>query len=440
MDIPIKNKDEESNDFDSKKAELERLVELCLMDGVLTDKERLVLLKKAEELGIDKDAFEIELEAELYKRNQKGNKERDKENEKKELYKLADGFLSDGELNDEERDILHDKAKKLGIDLNEFDSYLARELSEVRNGIRNSAFVKQNVKSDEKRDNKSTKEGLSFSKKLLIVVILAVIGLIVVFSVTKSKNVVSEPMDLSVYVKENPQLVFQKVTFSKFMVLSSRRGGNEHFEKQTAFHVRATGNYYFELDNLEVVDQVINGNQKIIYLTYNCKTMFPVAIDVDIAQKDIVKVESFDPTPISDSEAEAIAQPLSFVAGGLGAWIGGKFGSSLGNGFGTIGKIIGTGAGAAAGGAAAGQFTYVKTKNYLAGLQLASGYTVEESEALIFGAKQLMAAEMIGIDFSDLNCEKSAREHYEKQMEKCLSSVLWKLGWTEVHIQFKYEN
>ena len=220
MDIPIKNKDEESNDFDSKKAELERLVELCLMDGVLTDKERLVLLKKAEELGIDKDAFEIELEAELYKRNQKGNKERDKENEKKELYKLADGFLSDGELNDEERDILHDKAKKLGIDLNEFDSYLARELSEVRNGIRNSAFVKQNVKSDEKRDNKSTKEGLSFSKKLLIVVILAVIGLIVVFSVTKSKNVVSAPMDLSVYVKENPQLVFQKVTFSKLWFLA----------------------------------------------------------------------------------------------------------------------------------------------------------------------------------------------------------------------------
>lgn len=427
-------------DFDSKKAELERLIELCLVDNVLTDKERAVLLKKAEELGLDKDAFEIELEAELYKRNQKENKERDAEKEKEELYKLADRFLSDGELNNEERDILHDKANKLGINLGEFDAYLARELSAIKGKTGNPNSVKQKHKSDGRRDNKNDKEGLSFSKKLLIITILAVLGLIVVLNITKSRKVITEPMDLSAYVKENPQLVFQKVTFSKFIVLSSRRGTNEHFEKRTAFHVRATGNYYFELDNLEVVNKVINGDERAIYLKYNSKTEFPVAIDVDIAQKDIIKVESFDPTPISDSEAEAIAQPLSYVAGGLGAWIGGKFGSSLGGSFGTIGKIIGTGAGVAAGGAAAGQFTYVNTKNFFAGLQLTSGYTVEQSEAFIFGAKQLMAAEMIGIDFSDSDSENSVRKHYETQMEKCLSSVLRKLGWTEVHIQFNYEN
>ena len=50
--------------------QLEKLIDLALMDGVLTDKKRQILLKKAIQLGIDPDEFEMVLEARLYAKKQ----------------------------------------------------------------------------------------------------------------------------------------------------------------------------------------------------------------------------------------------------------------------------------------------------------------------------------------------------------------------------------
>ncbi len=50
---------------------IERLIELALADGVLTDKERTVLCKKAQEAGIDLDEFEMVLEARIVEHNKK---------------------------------------------------------------------------------------------------------------------------------------------------------------------------------------------------------------------------------------------------------------------------------------------------------------------------------------------------------------------------------
>ncbi len=47
--------------------ELEQLIEAALADGVLTDKEKKVLFKKAESLGVDHDEFEMVLDARLTK-------------------------------------------------------------------------------------------------------------------------------------------------------------------------------------------------------------------------------------------------------------------------------------------------------------------------------------------------------------------------------------
>jgi len=47
--------------------QLEKLIEMALLDGVITEKERKVLLKKAQEMGVDLDEFEMVLEARLYK-------------------------------------------------------------------------------------------------------------------------------------------------------------------------------------------------------------------------------------------------------------------------------------------------------------------------------------------------------------------------------------
>ncbi len=47
--------------------ELEQLIDAALADGVLTDKEKKVLFKKAESLGVDHDEFEMVLDARLTK-------------------------------------------------------------------------------------------------------------------------------------------------------------------------------------------------------------------------------------------------------------------------------------------------------------------------------------------------------------------------------------
>lgn len=49
-------------------AQLESLIEMALADGVLTEKEKQVLFKRAQALGIDLDEFEMVLDAKLYEK------------------------------------------------------------------------------------------------------------------------------------------------------------------------------------------------------------------------------------------------------------------------------------------------------------------------------------------------------------------------------------
>ena len=52
---------------------LENLIEMALADGELTEKEKQVLFKKAEALGIDLDEFEMVLDAKLYEKQKHMN-------------------------------------------------------------------------------------------------------------------------------------------------------------------------------------------------------------------------------------------------------------------------------------------------------------------------------------------------------------------------------
>ncbi len=55
-------------------SELEKFIDLILIDGVITEKERQVLYKKAQELGVDEDELEVVLESKLFAINKnKGN-------------------------------------------------------------------------------------------------------------------------------------------------------------------------------------------------------------------------------------------------------------------------------------------------------------------------------------------------------------------------------
>ena len=55
--------------------QLEKLIEMALMDGELTEKEKQVLFKKAEAMGVDLDELEMVLEAKLYEKTQAMNQE-----------------------------------------------------------------------------------------------------------------------------------------------------------------------------------------------------------------------------------------------------------------------------------------------------------------------------------------------------------------------------
>ena len=50
--------------------QLEKLIEMALLDGELTEKEKQLLFKKAESFGVDLDEFEMVLDAKLFERQQ----------------------------------------------------------------------------------------------------------------------------------------------------------------------------------------------------------------------------------------------------------------------------------------------------------------------------------------------------------------------------------
>lgn len=110
---------------------LEALISAALADGVLTEKEKQVLFKKAEAMGIDLDEFEMVLEGRIAKcQKEKAEKEPQpaKPTQKKaipqELDDLIQEYLTDGIISAKERQVLLDKAMSLGLNVDEVDLYI----------------------------------------------------------------------------------------------------------------------------------------------------------------------------------------------------------------------------------------------------------------------------------------------------------------------------
>lgn len=89
-------------------AQLEKLIDLALIDGTLTDKKKQILIKKAEQMGIDLDEFEMVLEAKLYSKNQ--------ENPKKHKQSNMDDEVENDEEEDDEEDYYEKEWEKLHQD------------------------------------------------------------------------------------------------------------------------------------------------------------------------------------------------------------------------------------------------------------------------------------------------------------------------------------
>ncbi len=111
---------------------LEALITAALADGVLTDKEKEVLFKKAEAMGIDRDEFELVLDGRLAKRKKEMEAQAPqaaKPAQKKgvipqELDDLIKEYLTDGIISPKERQVLLNKAQSLGLNVDEVDLYI----------------------------------------------------------------------------------------------------------------------------------------------------------------------------------------------------------------------------------------------------------------------------------------------------------------------------
>ena len=111
---------------------LEALITAALADGVLTDKEKNLLFKKAEAMGIDRDEFELVLDGRLAKRKKEmeaqapqAAKPAKKEGAiPQELDDLIKEYLTDGIISAKERQVLLNKAQTLGLNVDEVDLYI----------------------------------------------------------------------------------------------------------------------------------------------------------------------------------------------------------------------------------------------------------------------------------------------------------------------------
>ena len=111
---------------------LEALITAALADGVLTDKEKNLLFKKAEAMGIDRDEFDLVLDGRLAKRKkemeaqapQEAKPEQKKRAIPQELDDLIKEYLTDGIISAKERQVLLNKAQALGLNVDEVDLYI----------------------------------------------------------------------------------------------------------------------------------------------------------------------------------------------------------------------------------------------------------------------------------------------------------------------------
>lgn len=111
---------------------LEALITAALADGMLTDKEKEILFKKAEAMGVDRDEFELVLDGRLAKRKKEMEAQapktakpaQKKSGIPQELDNLIKEYLTDGIISAKERQVLLNKAQALGLNVDEVDLYI----------------------------------------------------------------------------------------------------------------------------------------------------------------------------------------------------------------------------------------------------------------------------------------------------------------------------
>ena len=112
---------------------LEKLIQSCLQDGILTDQEKTAIIKRAKAEGEDIDEIEIYIDSLLQKRqkelnNNSASNKKVSFSGKEELKRLIEIAMTDGIITSKERTVIFNKAAALGIDTAEVEIYLDAEI------------------------------------------------------------------------------------------------------------------------------------------------------------------------------------------------------------------------------------------------------------------------------------------------------------------------
>jgi hypothetical protein len=242
--------------------------------------------------------------------------------------------------------------------------------------------------------------------------------------------------DLGEYLEQSPRLVFQKVSFNKYIAYGTPPDANSILAKLYVYHVKGDADFQFNLKNLEIDKKNTDYVSRHLVLIYKYADPYqlPIEVDVNISQTDIHKIEELEARPISEDESKMVAKAVAVPAGLAGTIVGAKIGGIFKMPIG--GNIVGGLIGAGVGGAAASTGAYVMTNQFLTGLQL-RGNSLGEEEQILNSAKALIGMELTG--GSMWNSEKwdvEIRQYYEKKLNNRLQEIFKAYGWETVKIEY----
>ena len=249
-----------------------------------------------------------------------------------------------------------------------------------------------------------------------------------------------DKFNIEEYIKQNPKLIFKTIQFSKLIIHGKPNGTNEHLDKLNILHLKGEADLYIDVNFLRIDSTQTDFLKKELYLIYDSPSQIPISVDVNIPSGNYTLIEEIEPTPISEEKAKAIAKPISWISGGIGALIGGKFGGTLGSTFGgRLGKFIGSSVGMVSGAASAATAGYVYTKEFFMGLELTNN-DLEEKESIIQASKSLIALEIMGGNMlSEPDYDSKLQKYYQAECERQIKEIMKSFGWQEVYVKFNYK-
>jgi hypothetical protein len=235
-----------------------------------------------------------------------------------------------------------------------------------------------------------------------------------------------------------PSLVFQRVTFSKYLVQGTLSDNDPHFSKLDVYPVKGRADIQFDLSKFAINEKKTDYSRKILCLDYTGKAKFLVDIDVSIDPGNIRLAESIEPESYTKEEMDKMAKTVALASGAVGAYVGGKAASGAQSALPVLNYSGGITAlvSAAAGGALAAGTSYFFTDNFITALQSFSRTHATVTE-MIQAARPLIVMELAGEGrLGRTDWESETQTYYRKQFEARMQSLAVRFGWKRVVIDY----